>query len=302
MSDKIKNVILNNISYGFVRDFRHNKDIRTRFNNLTEVTFGFNFEEWYLGGYWGEKYIPYSLLHDNKVISNVSINIIEFFIEEEKKIGIQIGTVMTDKEYQNRGLNKFIMDHVLEEWREKSDFIYLFANDSVLNFYPRFNFEKVNEYRYSKTVNSNSDISLLKKLNIQDAKEKMFLIETIEMSIPISKVSMCDNMSLIMFYCSSIKKNNIYYIDELKAIVIADYKDDTLYLNDVFSKGYVNLNGVIQVMSSKGIKRVVLGFTPLYETNYNRSLLKEGDTLFILKDKVGYFKDNYWMFPVLSHA
>jgi hypothetical protein len=194
------------------------------------------------------------------------------------------------------------MDQVLEEWREKSDFIYLFANDSVLNFYPRFNFEKVNEYRYSKTVNSNSDISLLKKLNIQDAKEKMFLIETIEMSIPISKVSMCDNMSLIMFYCTSIKKNNIYYIDELKAIVIADYKDDTLYLNDVFSKGYVNLNGVIQVMSSKGIKRVVLGFTPLYETNYNRSLLKEGDTLFILKDKVGYFKDNYWMFPVLSHA
>ena len=253
MSDKIKNVILNNITYGFVRDFRHNKDIRTRFNNLTEVSFGFNFEEWYLGGYWGEKYIPYSLLHDNKVISNVSVNIIEFFIEEEKKIGIQIGTVMTDKEYQNRGLNKFIMDQVLEEWREKSDFIYLFANDSVLNFYPRFNFEKVNEYRYSKTVNSNSDISLLKKLNIQDAKEKMFLIETIEMSIPISKVSMCDNMSLIMFYCTSIKKNNIYYIDELKAIVIADYKDDTLYLNDVFSKGYVNLNGVIQVMSSKGI-------------------------------------------------
>jgi hypothetical protein len=88
MSDKIKNVILNNITYGFVRDFRHNKDIRTRFNNLTEVSFGFNFEEWYLGGYWGEKYIPYSLLHDNKVISNVSVNIIEFFIEEEKKIGI----------------------------------------------------------------------------------------------------------------------------------------------------------------------------------------------------------------------
>ena len=94
----------------------------------------------------------------------------------------------------------------------------------------------------------------------------------------------------------------MYYIEVLKTIVIADFDGDTLYLNDVFCKENVNLNDVIKVMSGKDVKKVVLGFAPLNETDYNRSLLKADDTLFVLKDKVDYFKDTLWMFPVLSHA
>lgn len=298
----MKNVLLNNIPYSFVKDFKHHKDIRTSFNELTEVTFGFTLEAWYLDGYWGAQYIPYALLHGNKVVSNVSVTIIEFFVGEEKKLGIQIGTVMTDKAYRNRGLSKFLMEQVLEEWKKRPGFIYLFANDSVLDFYPKFNFEKVDEYSYSKTVRSNSDMVSVKKLNMDDAKDKAFLIETIKMTRPIAKISMRDNVSLLMFYCLWIKKNNIYHIDELETIAIADFDGDTLYLNDVFSRGYVNLNDVIQVLSGNAVKRAVLGFAPLDESDYDRSLIKEGDTLFIVKDKVDDFKDQHWMFPVLSHA
>ena len=298
----MKNIIIDNINYVFVRDFKEDKDIRTSFNYLTEVTFGFNFEEWYLGGYWGKQYLPYSLLHDDKVISNVSVNRIEFIIAEEKKIGIQIGTVMTAKEYRNRGLNKYLLGQILEEWKEKADFIYLFANSSVLEFYPKFNFEIVNEYQYSKLVNETDNTSSIKRLNIEDPKEKEFLEETLKMSVPISKLAMYTNTSLIMFYCLSIKKNSMYYIEVLKTIVIADFDGDTLYLNDVFCKENVNLDDVIKVMSGKDVKKVVLGFTPLNETDYNRSLLKADDTLFVLEDKVDYFKDTLWMFPVLSHA
>jgi GNAT superfamily N-acetyltransferase len=297
--EKIK---LDTIIYGFDNDYKHNKDIRASFNILTEITFGFSMEEWYLNGYWSDKYIPYSLLHEDKIISNVSVNIIEFITEEEKKIGVQIGTVMTKKEYQNRGLNRFLLEKVVDEWKEKADFIYLFANESVLQFYPKFNFEIVNEYQYSISVNDNGSSSSIKRLNIENAIEKEFLEETLKMSVPISKVSMHDNASLIMFYCLSIKKNSIYYIDELKAIVIADFKGDTLYLNDVFCVEYLNLSNVIQAMSGKDVKKVVLGFTPLNETSYDRILLKADDTLFMLKDKVGYFTDKYSMFPVLSHA
>ncbi|WP_430966668.1 GNAT family N-acetyltransferase [Spongiimicrobium sp. 2-473A-2-J] len=298
----MKNVLLHNIPYSFISDFKHNKDLRTSFNELTEVTFGFTLEEWYLDGYWGAQYIPYALLHGNKVISNVSVTIIEFLVGEEKKVGIQIGTVMTDKAYRNRGLSKFLMEQVLEEWKKRQGFIYLFANDRVLDFYPKFNFEKVAEYSYSKTVHSNSDSASVKKLNMDDAKDKAFLVETMKMAPPIAKISMRDNVPLLMFYCLWIKKSNIYYIDELEAIVIADFDGDTLYLNDVFSRGYVHLNDVVRVMSGNDVKRVVLGFTPLDETDYDKSLIKEEDTLFILKDKVDDFKDQHWMFPVLSHA
>lgn len=110
--------------------------------------YGFDFEEWYQNGYWKDRYIPYALLDGNNVITNVSVNIIDFFVMGEKKTCIQIGTVMTDKEYRNQGLNRFLMKKVLEEWRERCDVIYLFANDSVLNFYPKFGFVSVPEYQH----------------------------------------------------------------------------------------------------------------------------------------------------------
>lgn len=292
---------LNNITYGFAKDFKHNPEIRRSFNKLTQVIFGFNLENWYRNGFWGNYYCPYSILYNNEVISNVSINKIEFEIENKKKTGIQIGTVMTDENYRHRGLNKFIMESVINEWKDQSDFIYLFANDTVLSFYPKFNFETIDEYQYSKSINT-TYARPLKKLNMEDKSDAAFLIEAVNMSIPISKISMRNNASLVMFYCMSIKKNSIYYIEKFKAIVVADYEGDTLYLNDVFSKVPVELNDLIRVMSSESINRVVLGFTPLNQTGFKISLIKGGDKLFILKGKSGYFKNNHWMFPVLSHA
>jgi GNAT superfamily N-acetyltransferase len=294
---------LNNINYTFVKDFKHALEIRARFNALTEATFNLNFENWYLSGYWDDNYIPYSLMHNNKVIANVSVSKIEFVINNEKKVGIQVGTVMTDTAYRHRGLSKFIMEHVLNEWEAQSDFIYLFANDSVLDFYPKFNFEMVNEYQYSKSLNSTNTVSSsLKKLNIDDASDKELLLRTIHDVHPISKIAMQNNTSLLMFYFLSFKKNSLYYLEELKTLIIMDIKGDTLYLNDVFSKERVALNDVIELITNTTIKRVQLGFVPLDATDYEKSLLNTGDTLFVLKDKAAYFKNNEWMFPVLSHA
>ncbi|PWL39898.1 GNAT family N-acetyltransferase [Flagellimonas aquimarina] len=298
----MKNVTLNGITYRFAKDFKDNQDIRLSFNKLTESIFGFSLEDWYQNGYWGNHYIPYSLMLDDEVISNVSVTRIEFLFGNERKTGIQIGTVMTDEKYRHRGLNKFLLEQVINEWEGQSDFIYLFANSSVLDFYPKFNFRIVNEYQHSKPLNISETQASFRRLNIEENNDKELLIEAINNSIPISKISMRNNTGLILFYCLSYKKNSIYYIDKLNAIIIADIEGDTLYLNDVFSNQNIDLNYVIKVMSDSSVKRVVLGFAPLNPAGFNRNLLKEEDTLFILNGGVDFFKDNYFMFPVLSHA
>jgi hypothetical protein len=45
------------------------------------------------------------------------------------------------------------LEKVLGEWRRKYDLIYLFANDSVLDYYPKFGFSRVEEYQYLKEIN-----------------------------------------------------------------------------------------------------------------------------------------------------
>ncbi|MEO1054763.1 MAG: GNAT family N-acetyltransferase [Bacteroidota bacterium] len=298
----MEHVNLKNTNYVFAQDFKHDDSIRTSFNKLTNAVFGFSLENWYQDGFWGDYYVPYALLHNNEVVSNVSINRIEFDIQNERKVGIQIGTVMTDEKYRNQGLNKFILNHIIKEWEGRSDFIYLFANDSVLDFYPKFNFEEVEEYQCVKSINTHPTTSSLKRLNVENKADVALLMETVKMSIPMSTVSMVNNVSLIMFYCMSYKKNSIFYIEELEAIVIADFEGNTLFLNDVFSKEPVALNDLIRAMSNEKVNRVALGFTPLNDTGFEKRLLQGGDTLFMLKTGANCFKQNHWMFPVLSHA
>ncbi len=295
-------VELDDVRYGFAKEFKHDQNLRRSFNQLTEVIFGFNLEDWYQDGLWGDYYIPYSLLHCDQVISNISVNRIEFDIENKRKVGIQIGTVMTDEKYRQRGLNRFIMEQVMNEWKDHADFIYLFANDTVLDFYPKFNFQKIEEYQHAKTIGTQSASMSLKKLNMEDQTDQALLMKMVKESVPISQISMQNNVSLIMFYCNWFKKNSVFYIEELNAITIAEFKGDTLYLDDVFSTKPLDINDVIQTMADERIAQVVLGFTPLDETGFDKHLLKGTDTLFMLKDKLDFFTNKQWMFPALSHA
>jgi hypothetical protein len=293
---------LNGKKYRFVKNFKHNPQLRAGFNKLTQATYGFDLEYSYANGYWGDNYIPYSLLRDNEIVSNVSINLMEFLIGNEKKKGLQIGTVMTAASHRHLGLNRFLMEQVLKEWKHKCDFMYLFANDTVLEFYPKFNFDRVEQYQCAKELNLAAVSSSARKLVTTDPLDKKILEKSLEHSVPIAKISMLNNPFLIMFYCMSYMQQSIYYIEELQTVAIADIKGETLILHDVFSNKPVDLNNVIQLIADNACKRVELGFTPLDETGYDLSLLKPDDILFVLNDHVEFFKNKKWMFPVLSHA
>lgn len=290
-------------TYGLAVGFKDNDKLRGSYNRLTRKTYGFDFEEWYQNGYWSDRYIPYSLLDGDNVISNVSVSIMDFLVMEEKKRFIQIGTVMTDSEYRNQGLSKYLMEKVLEEWKDKCDLIYLFANDSVLDFYPKFGFISMPEYQHYREVHPKNETSGAIKLNMSDKSDRDFLLDTIRGTIHFSKLSMIDNSSLIMFYCTSFMKESVYYIRDLNAVIIADYEDDILYLKDIYCEQDISLDEIIEAMASCDVGKVVLGFTPKDETLFSCRVLKEEDTtLFMMGDNIKIFKDNRIMFPVMSHA
>ena len=138
--------------FKIVKAYKENKTLRNSFNELAKKTFDLDFEDWYQNGYWKEQYNPYSIVFNNRVIANVSVNDMEFEIDEKRKRYIQLGTVMTEPKYRNRGLIRKLMQEIEQDFKEKIDGYFLFANDSVLEFYPKFGFQKCNEYRYSKAV------------------------------------------------------------------------------------------------------------------------------------------------------
>lgn len=295
--------MFNNKEYEFVSNYRDDERIRESFNELTDKTYGFNFRKWFDNGYWNNKYIPYSLLDGDRVVANVSVNIMDFIVLGERKTLIQLGTVMTDESYRDQGLNKFLLNKVIEEWEDKCDFIYLFANDTVLNFYPKFGFKKYNQYQCSLEASKEKSSEIIRKLNVDNSNDRNTLIRILNNKKSLAKLDNIKNTSLVMFYCIDFMKDNIYYIEEYDVIAICEYNKNEVILSDLFSDKYIALEKIINSLIKDDTEKVILGFSPKDSSLYKEELINdENDTLFIRCKKDTIFNKEKLMFPLLSHA
>lgn len=295
------NIIIGGKEYYFSKEIRNDPSIRKSFNELAMKIHGINFEDWYKNGYWKEDYIPYVLMDGNEVVSNVSVNIMHMNYKSKEFFFIQLGTVMTHKAYRNLGLIRWLIKKVLEDWQHKCDAVYLFANNTVLNFYPKFNFEKRQEYEAIGKFTSKK--LQTRKLNMNSLCDIKLLYEKYSLSNPFSDLTMKNNTGLLMFYCSQYMKNNIYYIPKYNLAVILEESHGKLICYDIFGKTDASL---IDVLSSlvKEDTQVTLGFTPKDKNPFCFKKVNADDTtLFWLSKKEDIFLDaNMLMFPLLSHA
>ena len=167
-----------------VKDYMNNDTMRHALNELTEKTFGFNFESWVTNGYFEGDYIPYSFEEDGKIISNVSVNRMHFIQNGVKRFYIQIGTVMTAKERRNQGLARKLMENVIEEYEDKCDGIYLFGNLNALGFYRKLGFEERMQYKYRLKENVRAEHrNGFIRLDSSDEKSKKAYCEAVRNSV-----------------------------------------------------------------------------------------------------------------------
>ncbi|MBQ9887207.1 MAG: GNAT family N-acetyltransferase [Lachnospiraceae bacterium] len=287
-------------NYKLIKNYRENDELRLSLNGLAKKTFGLDFEGWYRNGYWKDNYNPYSIVVDGRVVSNVSVNTIDIVWDGEVKHFIQLGTVMTDEAYRNKGLMKIIMKEIENDYKGV-DGMYLYANDSVLNFYPKFGFKQSSEYKYSKSVEITKQRSM-KQVPMADRQAWDKLVKIINKSVPCGRFEMTGNSGLIMFYITNFMQECVFYDKALDVYVIAEPEDENLLIHNVFSEKPVKLDKVIEAFGSE-IKHVELGFTPYDCEDYDCELINEEDTTFFVKGKLlEGFENAKLMFPTLSHA
>ena len=281
------------------------------FNELTRNTFGFDFTGWHASGHFGDMYVPHVLTDEGKVVSNVSVNRMQFDMGGVIKNYIQIGTVMTDEAYRGQGLNRKIMESILQEYAGKVDGIYLFGNDSVLEYYPKFGFIPCEEYEYYFTCENKNDVVpyVMEKVDLVDeaqAKRLYAVMENYSATPDVSNENdamyMSENLGLYHFWMDSEYRDIIYYLPECKAYVVAAVEEDKLKLYQIIGKEKIDVKRIAKAFG-EGFSEVVLGYTPVYKEGLSVRIHKEEDcTLFILGEDLKCVSEKKMMFPILSHA
>ncbi len=290
------------MAYKMVKQIKDHPSLRHSFMELASKVFDLSFEEWYENGFWTDRYIPYVWADGDTVIANASVNVMDLSWQGIPKQYVQIGTVMTDPAHRNKGLSRMLLREIIADWKDRSDSIYLFANSSVLDFYPKFGFQQASQYQHTLSI-SGTEQAGFKKLNMDRASDREILRCCYQKSNPFSALSMENNEGLLMFYCGALLKNSVFYFSQYDMICIAEQTENTLYCYDIFGDGCCPMENLLSSMASAETKQAVLGFTPKDPKNCScLSIHDQEDTLFILNGKENIFTAHKAMFPLLSHA
>ncbi len=286
--------------YQVVKNYRNDERLRHSFNELAKKTFYINFEDWYQNGYWTDRYNPYSIVIEGKVVANVSVNITDFDVNGEDKHFIQLGTVMTDEQYRNQGLIRIIMEEIDKDYADRVDGMYLFANNDVLSFYPKFGFRAVKQYEYVKEVKVPAQ-QIFTPVPMKDKKSWDMLENKIRTCCKQSAFEMIDNSQLNMFYVSKYMQENVFYSETLDTYVIAETDNNILTIDMVISDKEQDLNRIAHGFGEK-IQHVILGFTPKDVQGFEVREMDQDDRTLHIKGDLAVMEKNKLMFPLLAHA
>lgn len=287
--------------YRFIKAYQADNTYRNYFNELAQSVFDLNFEDWYQNGYWTEKYIPYSFLHNDKIVANVSVSPMKFMHNGMVRNYIQLGTVMTEEAYRNQGLIRHLMEEVDSDFGKSGDGFFLFANETVLDFYPKFGYGRIMEHSFYKHSDNLSEMTA-KNIPMNTKSDFKLLEAAVMNSCCQSSLWMLENMELIMFYVTKFMYKNVYEVKDQNAYVIAELDQGDLFIHQIFSPEEVNLDKIIASFG-KEVKKVTLGFTPLDKNGFQWEESIDDDTVLYGKgsslSEIGEFKQRI---PILSHT
>ena len=189
----MESVLLHQVPYQFSSSVREDKLLRDSFNQLARLTYGFDFLAWRQCGLWTNGYQPHCLIADGQVVANISVIRMAFCWEGRPLSMIQLGTVMTRPDFRGRGLSRYLMERILQVYGGTVDLIYLFANHTVLEFYPKFGFSPVEETLFSREMPAPSG-EVPRRLDA-DADFSL-LLEMVQRGKPQGAPSFCGKFSL----------------------------------------------------------------------------------------------------------
>lgn len=302
---KKENVYINKKSYVLYVQYQQEQKLRVAFNEMTQRFWEFDFEKYYQSGFWDSNCLLYSLFDDGVIVSHITVSL----FKTEMKTIIQLGTVMTDENYRKRGLSRFLMERICHDFQNKNEGMFLFANTSVVAFYPKFGFVPVVEFEAFKPT-ENIEImrtNTRRKLDLNNSKDLNIFENLVENAFPNTAFAI-KNKGLIFFYCYAYTemgyKNAVYFIEELNCAVVVEIKGDILYIADIFSPQSVRIDAIAEAFKDIPFKEIVLGFTPAPEENdfQFRPYKMDDLQLFVTPELQAVFEENQRIVPILSHT
>jgi GNAT superfamily N-acetyltransferase len=260
-----------------------------------------SFSRWYELGGWHPGYRAFSIFEGDRIVANASLQQMSLLVRGQRVTGWQFGAVGVLPDWRGRGLQRQIMSHVLATI-DTRDFVFLFANDDVLDFYPQFGFRRVMEWLFGVETQVEPAPSSLRRLSSRSAEDRALVARIAASAQPVTeRFGATDYGGVVLWYWTNFHEHNLYYHAGDDAVVIAEEDAEVLRILDVLASRPIDLAAYLPQLATVPTQHVEFGFTPERYCPQARPLCEYLESpLFVLGNPTlpsGPFK-----FPVLAQT
>lgn len=250
-------------SYDIVENYRDDTSLRNKFFSFTETVFSWaDFRIWFQRGHWSDNYVPISVLADEVIVANVSISKMKILHNGQCIKGLQFGTVGTLPTFQGKGLSRRLMEYAMSKYGDSADLLLLFANDTVLDFYPRFGFSRQSETLYFSGQVSHNPSSSARKLDIHNEGDASLVEGCIARRLPLTNLFGAKDYGFITWWhMLNLYSDSLYYVEDEEVIFIMTLENKRLHVWDViFAKQFDFQKALEKVMPVEQVDSICYHF------------------------------------------
>jgi GNAT superfamily N-acetyltransferase len=221
-----------------------------------------SFRRWYELGAWDESYQTFSIVEDGEVIANASVQRMHLVLGGRRLRGWQLGAVGTLPAHRGRGLQRELIPRIIE-LTAPDDLVFLFANHTVTQFYPRFGFGPLTERWFRAEFPFAPSAERAQTLRLDRDKDRALLARVAAQALPVTaRFGAEDYGTVLLWYWANFYADNFHYLADQDAIVVSEEEEGLLRVVDVLAAGRVDLRRCLPRIANAPVSRVEFGFTP----------------------------------------
>lgn len=221
-----------------------------------------SFRRWYELGGWHPGYRAFAIFEGDEIVANASLQRMNLLVRGQRVTGWQFGAVGVLPDLRGRGLQQHLMSDVLKRIDQR-DFVFLFANEDVLDFYPKYGFKRVTEWLFGVETDIEPAPSSLRRLSVDSAEDRALVARIAASAQPVTeRFGAEDYGGILLWYWTQFHRDDVYYHAGDDAIVVAEEDAEVLRVLDVFATRPIDLPAYLPQLATRPTQHVEFAFTP----------------------------------------
>jgi predicted N-acetyltransferase YhbS len=217
-------------------DYWDDPDLKRQFLTFIKSIFNVDMTIWEELGYWDDRFRPFSLYDNGRLVSHVCIYSLDMSINGDRCKVAQVSSVATLEGYRRKGLNLELTRKAIAWADQEHDFYFLFADIEAYPFYKRVGFRSINEHKIVHPLQGINPIKGAIKLKMKKEVDRELAYRIAGEREPVSDVLGFCNKRLFMFRIVYFLNDYVYYLPKFDLLVLYKRAKGVLTLFDIVGK------------------------------------------------------------------